>query len=190
MRIAARLNTIVYLIILSAVLSIMIFGILYARKPANIYATYNNKSILIQYKKDPSFAIDSLINWATLAASNIYNLEFSGLDEQLELYRKKYFTSEGFSGFYRSLKDAGTLDTIRSENLKVSAIAVRRANIKAEGPYLGEYNWTMDIPLLIYYETSGASKSREIILEVVVTTASLDESQFGYGIRRIRELNK
>ncbi|MBS0289059.1 MAG: type IVB secretion system apparatus protein IcmL/DotI [Proteobacteria bacterium] len=179
----------VFSILLVLIITGLIAWIIYERthKPiVRYFATSNDgKLSLLTPLNHPNLTTSSLLNWVVEAATTAYNFNFSNYDRALKDI-KIYFTDAGYQHFINSLTAAKTIDTVKSKQLIVSAIATGTPVIVQEGPTAdGIYAWRVQLPMLITYQSTSDTRKQNIVLNMLVARRSTLESPKGIGIASI-----
>lgn len=138
---------------------------------------------------EPNVTSSALLNWATLAATSAYTLDFVHYEENLNAL-KEYFTTTGYDDYMSALKASGSLDKIISDRLIRSAVATNTAVILDESSPRGVYTWTIQVPLLITYQGSSETTTQEqYAVTMLVTRVPTEEAPKGIGIAQITYTN-
>lgn len=131
----------------------------------------------------PNLSTESLLQWATEAASSSYNYDFVNYREKIQQVRS-YFTPQGYQHYIDALKQSRTIDTIIEKKLVVSAVPtgapviLKEAEIKSSG----RWAWQVQMPMLISYQSANEVIKQEIVLTLLIVRVDTLESPKGVGI--------
>lgn len=128
----------------------------------------------------------SLLNWAMVATTNAYTLDFETYGDSLKKI-SEFFTKDGFEQFKQSLEESGRLQEIIEKKLISSAVVVDYPVIVAEGMQGVNYFWKMQIPIAVTFQ--GASediyKQWLIVSLLIKKVENNKELQKGIGIEKM-----
>jgi intracellular multiplication protein IcmL len=133
---------------------------------------------------EPNISSDTLLSWATLAATSAFAVDFVTYNETLESLRE-YFTITGYENYIKSQNKLGRLDQIVSDKLIVSSVLLDTPVILQEGLAKGYYSWRIQIPLLVTY--LGASEDnyeQELVITLLVRRVPTKDAPKGIGIEQ------
>lgn len=180
-----RLMVFSFLLIL---LNFCLFGFIWQqhenRPTPKYFATHDDgKLIDIAPLDKPNLRTNSLLNWATEAATSVYNFDFVHYREQLQK-ANVYFTTTGYKNFLAALKDSNNLKAVQQKKLVVSAVASGAPVILDEGVLEhGVYAWKMQVPMLITYQSVSEYFTQNVIIEMLVVRQSTLSKPKGIAIQ-------
>ena len=88
----------------------------------------------------------SLLNWAMVAATNAYTMDFVNYKKSLQ-QTSKFFTKNGYESFRTTLYTSGRLDDIINNKLIATAVVVDSPIILSEGRSgINDYFWKIHNP--------------------------------------------
>lgn len=158
-------------------------------KPAPEYfaTTYDGKLIALIPLNQPNMEDNALLQWATEAAVASYTFNFVNYRKALQDIRI-YFTQNGYQYYIKALTESNNLDAIINKKFVASAaptgapvILEKRIFKEGEAPG-GVYGWTVQLPMVINYQSSTEQLSQNIILDMLILRTSTLESPKGVGI--------
>jgi len=112
----------------------------------------------------------ALLVWANEAVIKIYTYNFANYQQQLQ-QAARYFTSEGWQVFINEFTDSKTLDTVKSNEYKVSAVATRPPVLLQKG-LVGEkqFIWQVEMPILVLYQNAeGKEQEQHLTVQLSIT---------------------
>jgi intracellular multiplication protein IcmL len=123
-------------------------------------------------KVKPVYAFDQPIlsrtaisNMALNVATQILTFGFNNADERI-LRARRYFTEKAWNRFVKGFLNPEILDKIKSQQQILTAIATKGPVIIREGPTKDNYEWVVQVPVLISYQTGRKVVPVSVILEI------------------------
>lgn len=173
-------------LIAALLIIVMLAGIIFyliAHQPTPKYfaTTDSGKIIPLIPLDQPNINSTAILQWATNAAVALYSYNFVNY-RQAFTENRQYFTSEGWGAFLQQLQSSGSLSTVQSKKLIVSAVAAGVPVIVNEGAFKGRYFWRVQIPLLVNYEGESGSFQNHLLITVTIQRMSTLEREDGVGI--------
>lgn len=176
------------LILFSMVLSgvmMLIIGILfyelYTQPLPNFQAEQpNDKRMELTPFTEPNLRADTLLKWASKAATIAYTFDFVNYAAQLEAMRP-YFTEDGWRDFYNVID--GPIRDARAKQLFVNGIVTGMPIIKNQGPLPGKgYSWRIQIPFLVTYRSANSERSLSYYIVMTLVPVPTYINPQGIGI--------
>ncbi|MBI2790819.1 MAG: type IVB secretion system apparatus protein IcmL/DotI [Gammaproteobacteria bacterium] len=157
------------------------------KPPVHYFTTSNDGKLTLLYPlNQPNLTTSSLLDWVVEAGTTAYNFNFGNYDRALKDI-KIYFTDAGYQNFLNALTAARTIDTVRTKQLVVAAIATDKPVILKEGPTTdGIYAWEVQLPMLVTYQSASDTRKQNIVLTMLIARRSTLESPKGIGIASIK----
>ncbi len=134
----------------------------------------------------PTISPSSIISWAQIAITSAYTLNFLNINNSMEDLRQ-YFTKVGYDAFMNALQASKRLKEIQDKQVSTTAV-INGPPFVMEDWELGKYTWTIQMPLLITYESASESMPTEttnISLKIVMVPT--DQAETGLGINTVLE---
>lgn len=179
-----KLGTYITLILLAIQAALISFAfILYSQRTSGqFFGVLNNTPTFeVHALNRPNVSPKTLTNWATLAATATFTLDFVNYENQLNSVRE-YFTSAGYDNFLVALASAGTLASVTEKKLVLSAIPIAPSIISWEGLYYGNYAWQIQVPILVNYLSASANVRQAKVISLLITQVPTKEAPKGIGI--------
>lgn len=172
---------VIYLLLLSIIMMCIIF-IKHYNLPEETYFARSITDNIIPMQALKSFDVspNSLINWAMVAATNAYTIDFYNHEKSLEKI-STFFTKDGFIKFKES--NQSRLKEIVEKKLITSAVAADSPLILREGHKDGNYFWEIQIPITVTFQ--GAMEKTEnqwLIVNLLIKKVPNSEMKQGIGI--------
>ncbi|MDQ2993505.1 MAG: type IVB secretion system apparatus protein IcmL/DotI [Pseudomonadota bacterium] len=175
-------NTILTLLGVNAVF-IVIMIVLFNIMPGPLYYEHRaDGTVNPIYALDvPMVAIPALLQWANQAAIESYTFGFDNYVESLE-GAKQYFTPNGWDDFQAALEKSQLLSTVIDKKLKVSAVTTGAPVIISQGFIFGIYQWRVQMPLLVTYESASEKKQSKMLVTLVIARVSTRDVLKGIAV--------
>lgn len=159
------------------------FFVINVHQPENRYfaTTEDGRLIPMVPLSQPNLSRPALLSWVTQAATEVMTFGFNDYRRRLQ-ESSRHFTGLGWQSFTKALQQSKTIDTLQANNQVITAAPRGAPVLQSEGVVNGQYQWIVEIPMTVSYE-SGAKKSNEnMIMTVVIVRVSRLESPNGVGI--------
>lgn len=168
-----------------ALASMLFYSI--TNKPEPRYFATNNAGGIIELKalNLPIKTKQGLLTWASKAVTESYNYDFAKYQDQIQ-GMSVYYSKEGHDAYVDKLNSNGVLDTIKKNQLIVSAVPSGAPVVDAEAVVDGIYSWKVTVPVLVTY-TGKESATRKKMVQIVVRRASTLEKPDGLEIHSFVE---
>jgi intracellular multiplication protein IcmL len=152
------------------------------------YAVQPNgyQRVLTAYE-EPNFLPDTILRFASKAATTAYTFVFSNINNNLAL-AKPYFTEAGWTS-YRASVD-GLISGVVKNQLFVDGIVSGVPVISNQGvlPAKG-YTWRVQIPFLVVYQSANTTTTRKFIVVVTLVKVPTYVNPRGIGVDQFVMLN-
>jgi len=168
--------------VLNAILAIA-FGYIVTHPPAPQYfaTTINGRITPLIPLDQPNMPPSTLLQWANSAAIAAYTYNFVNYREELQA-ASDFFTPQGWSDFTGALKTSNNLNSVIQKKLVVSAVATGAPVILDQGVVNGTYTWTVQMPMLVTYQSASQVARQNIMVKMVIQRISTLNSARGIGI--------
>lgn len=146
--------------------------------PEFVAVSDNEQMVLHPYDK-PNLLPDTIIRWASKAATAAYTFDFVNYNDQINAVRP-YFTNAGWNDYKNSV--AGLINTIVQTQIFVYGIISGTPVISNQGvlPEKGHV-WRVQIPFLVTYQSNGpmVKKRYFVVLSIVEVPTSVNPQGIG-----------
>lgn len=164
----------------------LIFSMLYVIKihqPENRYfaTTEDGRLIPMIPLSQPNLSRPALLSWVTQAATEVMTFGFNDFRRRLQ-EASRHFTGPGWQSFTKALQEAKTIDIIQNNTQVITATPRGAPVLESEGIVNGQYQWIVQIPMLITYESGAKKKNENLMVSIVIVRVSRLESPNGVGI--------
>lgn len=177
------------LFVLSILVVLLIFFLQYKRSQESYF------SLSITGKTSPMIPLTeinvsprSLLNWAMVAVTNAYTMDFVNYDKSLTQI-SDFFTKNGYAKFRQSLDASGRLQDIIDNKLLASAVVVDSPIILREGKIGNDsYLWEIQLPIAITYQGASVQVYKQwLAVNLLVKKVPTTEAKKGIGIENITD---
>ena len=173
------LGVMLLIIIMIAALSVVFYQIYNRPHPQfNAVQPDGKKMLLIPYD-EPNLRPDTILRWASKAATVAYTFDFVNYNQQIAA-TSQFFTPDGWLDYQRSV--SGLIQTIRENQLIINGVVSGAPVISNEGPLPGKgYVWRIQIPFLVTYQTGSTTTRRNyfVVLSIVRVPTSVNRQGIG-----------
>ena len=167
------------LILIVAVL-MTLFQVLHRPLPAFAAVQANGESMPLTPFEQPNLLPDTLLRWASKAASTAYTFDFVNYNQEISQVRP-YFTNAGWFDFRSAI--SGVLSTIVKNQLFVTGVVSGAPVIANQGPLPGKgYVWRVQIPFLVTYQSANTTTTAFFIVILSIVQVPTSTNPQGIGI--------
>lgn len=177
-------RTLLRLALIQIVIIVLLVGAMFyvinIHQPEDRYfaTTEDGRLIPMVALNQPNLSAAALASWVAQASTEI--MTFGHNDYQRRLQESsRHFTRRGWQGFTKAIESANTISTI-SKNQQVVTAAPRGAPvIVSEGTVNGRYEWQVQFPLVLTYQSGAKTQNKPVIVNAKVVRVSRLESPNG-----------
>lgn len=159
------------------------FFVIYVHQPENRYfaTTEDGRLIPMVPLTEPNLSTPALLSWVAQAASETMSFSFSNYRRNLQ-ESSRHFTRQGWDSFSKALQQSRIIESIEANTQEVSAVPRGAPVLKFEGIVSGQYQWQVQIPMILTFVSGSKTRSDNWIITIVVTRVPRLESPNGVGI--------
>lgn len=186
-----KVRTLISICIVLLISNILLLGFIaiqYISKPQEAHFALKPNGSLYKLRtlSAPNLSTNTLLAWATNAATDTYTYDFSNIERKIGDL-KKYYTKKGYTSLLEAIKKSGNLKSIKQNKLTVSSTPRNVPTIIAESVNeKGEYFWLVEMPLLVSYRSSSDEKLKNLTISMLIVRVPTNESASGVGIAQIK----
>ena len=139
--------------------------------------------------KKPNLSYNTVIQWASKAATAAYTLNFFTLDQEIEKLRP-YFTPDGFTNFKNALTLSGKTKQIKEKKLIVSSVRTGYPVLLKENQSDNAneaQSWQVQLPMLVTYQSASDRTQVHVTITMLLTEVDTTENPKGIGIEQFIE---
>ena len=159
---------------------------IYKPKPHFYAKSYTGTITPLTAHYTPNVSPKALLNWASLAATAAYSMDYVGYKTSLANLAP-FFTKAGYDNFMTAIKNANVINDLTSKKLMISAVPIGTPTIVNEGVVFGEYTWIIQLPIAIKYQTASEESTQFKAVALTVSRVSPDIASRGIGIKSFQD---
>lgn len=159
------------------------FFVIYIHQPENRYfaTTEDGRVIPMVALTQPNLSTPALMSWVAQSATEVMTFGFNDYRRRLQ-ESSRHFTRRGWESFTSALQKARIIESVET-NSQVLTAAPRGAPIlQSEGVVAGQYQWIVQIPMVLTYQSGSKTRSDNWMVTLVVVRVPRLESPNGVGI--------
>lgn len=178
-----RLTFIEGLVILGLVAAMGFF--FHVHQPENRYfATTEDGRLVPMIPLDqPNLSSPALMSWAAQAATEVMTFGFNDYRRRLQ-ESSRNFTRRGWESFTQALQKARIIEMVEANQQVVTAAPQGAPILQSEGMAAGRYQWVVQLPLVVTYQSGSRVKSDNLLITLVIVRVPRLESPNGVGIEQ------
>lgn len=159
------------------------FGYIVTHPPAPQYfaTTINGRITPLIPLDQPNMPPSTLLQWANAAATAAYTYNFVNYRQELQS-ASEFFTPDGWREFLNALTSSTNLNAVIEKKLVVNAVATGAPVILDQGVINGTYTWTIQMPMLVVYQSVSQVARQNVMVKMVIQRISTLNSARGIGI--------
>ncbi len=159
------------------------FFIIHVHQPENRYfaTTEDGRLIPMVPLSQPNLSNPALLSWVAQAASETMSFSFSNYRRNLQ-QSSRHFTKDGWESFSTALQQARIIESIEANTQEITAVPRGAPIIMWQGLSRDQYQWQVQIPMMLTYTSGSKSRSDNWIITIVVVRVPRLESPNGVGI--------
>lgn len=180
-RLALRVAVIQSVIIVGLIAAM--FFVIHVHQPENRYfaTTEDGRLIPMVSLREPNLSTPALMSWVAQAATEVMTFGFNDYRRRLQ-EASRNFTRRGWESFTSALQEARIIESIEANTQVVTAAPSGAPILQREGVVNGQYQWVVQIPMVLTYQSGSRTRSDRWIVTLVVVRVPRLESPNGVGI--------
>lgn len=162
-----------------------IFYVIHANQPENRYfaTTEDGRLVPMVPLNQPNLSPPALMSWVAQSATEVMTFGFNDYRRRLQ-EASRNFTKRGWESFTQALQRARIIEMVEANQQVVTAAPRGAPVLQAEGLINGRYQWTVQIPMIVTYQSGAKTRSDQMMVTVVVVRTPRLESANGVGIEQ------
>lgn len=170
--------------------AVIIVGLIFAmymvievHQPENRYfaTTEDGRLIPTVPLSDPNLSVPALMSWSAQAATEVMTFGFNDYKRRLQ-ESSRNFTRTGWATFTNALDRSRIIEMVEASQQVVSATPSSAPILISEGINRGVYQWIVDVPLTIKYQSGSSIRSDSLLVKLVIVRVPKLESSNGVAI--------
>lgn len=180
-RLALRVAVIQSFVIIGLIAAM--FFVINVHQPENRYfaTTEDGRLIPMVALSQPNLSNPALMSWVAQAATETMTFGFSDYRRRLQ-ESSRNFTRRGWESFTGALQGARIIESIEANSQVISAAPRGAPVIDREGIVNGQYQWIVQIPMVLSYQSGSQTRSESWMVTLSVVRVPRLESPNGVGI--------
>ena len=180
-RLALRVSVVQSFIIIGLIAAM--FFVIKVHQPENRYfaTTEDGRLIPMVSLTQPNLSAPALMSWVAQAATEVMTFGFNDYRRRLQ-EASRNFTRQGWESFTGALQGARIIESIEQNSQVVSAAPRGAPVLVSEGVVNGQYQWIVEIPMVLSYQSGSKTRSDNWRVTLVVVRVPRLESPNGVGI--------
>lgn len=170
----------VLIVLMISTVGVILYQMFHRPLPLFYAEQPNKQQMQLTPFEDPNLLPDTILRWASKAATTAYTFDFVNYNKQVALARP-YFTDAGWQDYLRSV--SGLVDTIVANQLFVNGVVSGTPVIANQGPLPGTtYAWRVQIPFYVTYQSANTVSKRSYYVVLTIVRVPTSVNPQGIGI--------
>lgn len=131
----------------------------------------------------PNLSAPALMSWVAQAATEVMTFGFSDYRRRLQ-EASRNFTKRGWESFTQALQRSRIIEMVEVNQQVLTAAPKGAPILESEGLVAGRYQWVVQIPLILTYQSGAKTTNSGLLVTVVVVRVPRLESSNGVGIEQ------
>lgn len=162
-----------------------VYFIVHSHQPENRYfaTTEDGRLIPMLALNQPNLSTPALLSWVAQAATEVMTFGFNDYRRRLQ-ESSRSFTKPGWESFTKALQASRIIETVETNQQVVTAAPSGAPIVESEGLFNGRYQWIIQLPLIVTYQSGTKTRSNRLLVTLVVVRVPRLESPNGIGIEQ------
>lgn len=154
-------------------------------KPENLFfaTTEDGRLVPMVPLNEPNLSAPALMSWTAQAATEVMTFGFNDYRRRLQ-EASRNFTRRGWESFTQALQRSRIIEMVEQKQQVVTAAPLGAPIIVSEGLTAGRYQWQIQVPLVLTYQSGAMTRSDKLLVTLVVVRMPRLESPNGIGIEQ------
>lgn len=177
---------------LTFILGIVILGligsmyfVIQTHQPENRYfaTTEDGRLVPMVPLNQPNLSTPALMSWVAQASTEVMTFGFNDYRRRLQ-EASRNFTRRGWESFTQALQRARIIEAVEAHQQVITAAPQGAPILQSEGLVNGRYQWIIQLPLALSYQSGARTRTDSLLATVVVVRVPRLESSNGVGIEQ------
>lgn len=171
-------------IVILGLLGAMYF-VIQVHQPENRYfaTTEDGRLVPMVPLNEPNMSTPALMSWVAQAATEVMTFGFNDYRRRLQ-ESSRNFTRRGWESFTQALSRSRIIEMVEANQQVVTAAPQGAPIIVSEGLVAGRYQWEIQMPLILTYQSGARTRTDNLLVTLVVVRVPRLESANGIGIEQ------
>jgi intracellular multiplication protein IcmL len=163
----------------------LMFYVVHVHQPENRYfaTTEDGRLVPMIALTEPNLSTPALMSWVAQATTEVMTFGFNDYRRRLQ-EASRNFTRQGWESFTEALQKSRIIETVETNQQVVTAAPQGAPILQSEGVVAGRYQWIIQIPMVLSYQSGSKTRSDSLLVTVVVVRLPRLESPNGIGIEQ------
>lgn len=166
-------------------LIVAMFFVIHTHQPENRYfaTTEDGRLIPMIGLEQPNLSTPALMSWVAQSATEVMTFGFNDYRRRLQ-EASRHFTRSGWESFTKAMQQSRIIEMLEANQQVITAAPSGAPVLQSEGLFNGRYQWMIQLPMVVTYQSGAKTKSDSLIVTVVVVRVPRLESPNGVGIEQ------
>lgn len=162
-----------------------VYAAINSKQPADKFfaTTEDGRLIPMVALDEPNLNTPALMSWAAQACTEVMTFGFSDYRRRLQ-ESSQNFTRRGWDSFMQALQRSRIVEMVEANQQIITAAPRGAPFVINEGTVAGRYQWVVQIPLILTYQSAERQRSDRLTVRVVIVRVPRLESSNGVGIEQ------
>lgn len=162
-----------------------IFFVIHTNQPENRYfaTTEDGRLVPMIALNQPNLSAPALMSWVAQSSTEVMTFGFNDYRRRLQ-ESSRNFTRRGWESFTQALQRSRIIEMVEANQQVLSAAPRGAPVLQSEGLVNGRYQWTVQLPLIVTYQSGSTQRQDKLLVTVVVVRVPRLESPNGVGIEQ------
>jgi intracellular multiplication protein IcmL len=163
----------------------LMFYVVHVHQPENRYfaTTEDGRLVPMIALTEPNLSTPALMSWVAQASTEVMTFGFNDYRRRLQ-EASRNFTRKGWESFTEALQRSRIIETVETNQQVVTSAPQGAPILQSEGVVGGRYQWIIQIPMVLSYQSGSKTRSDSLLVTVVVVRLPRLESPNGIGIEQ------
>lgn len=161
------------------------FFVVHVHQPENRYfaTTEDGRLVPMIALTEPNLSTPALMSWVAQAATEVMTFGFNDYRRRLQ-EASRNFTRRGWESFTQALQRSRIIEAVEANQQVVTSAPQGAPILESEGVVGGRYQWVIQIPMVLTYQSGSKTRTDNILVTVVIVRLPRLESPNGVGIEQ------
>ena len=131
----------------------------------------------------PNLSAPALMSWVAQSTTEVMTFGFSDYRRRLQ-EASRNFTKRGWESFTQALQRSRIIEMVEANQQVLTAAPKGAPILESEGMVAGRYQWVVQVPLALTYQSGSKPQNTGLLVTVVVVRVPRLESPNGVGIEQ------
>lgn len=162
-----------------------LYFVIATHQPENRYfaTTEDGRLVPMVALSEPNLSTPALMSWVAQASTEVMTFGFNDYRRRLQ-EASRNFTRTGWESFTQALQKSRIIEMVEANQQVITAAPQGAPILESEGLVNGRYQWTIQLPLVLTYQSGARTRSDNLLVTVVVVRVPRLESPNGVGIEQ------